>query len=297
MANNIQITVFTPSFNRSDLLRKLYVSLCRQTCRNFEWLIVDDGSTDSTEIVVNEWILEQKVDIVYYKQKNSGKHVAHNVGVALCKTELFFCVDSDDILTDDAIMLILSTWKNIPAQIKKIYSGIVAYRGINQNTLIGTEFPTNVIACPLKQLYRMGKKGDTALVFRTSVLRGYPFPVFKGEKFLRENLVYDLIDEKYSLFILRKIIYIGNYLSDGLTQNATMLEMKSPKGAALYRYKEYEKNRKTLYGIRQLAGYLFFSFKAGSGKEAIFKTGVFKSAILSPLVLIGAVRYWIILRK
>lgn len=293
----MKLTIFTPTYNRGELLKKLYLSLCKQKNKNFCWLIVDDGSTDNTKQIVEKFISEQKLDISYVLQPNSGKHVAHNLGVRLCKTELFFCVDSDDYLTSNAVQEILDIWNTLSAnEINKI-SGIVAYRGTSDMNIIGTEFPLAMDVSPLNYLYSNGKKGDTALIYRTEVLRQYPFPVFGGEKFLRENIAYDLIDEKYSLLVLRKIIYICEYLDDGLSKNSTKYEMESPNGAALYRYNEYLKNKKSFFGLRQLAGYFFFSIKAKKTKVAWKKIGIFKGLILLPIVLAGAIRYKIILKK
>lgn len=293
----MKLTVFTPTYNRGELLERLYQSLCVQDCADFCWLIVDDGSEDQTEKIVKNYIEEEKIKILYYKQQNSGKHVAHNLGVELCTTELFFCVDSDDYLTQNAINDILEFWNKITEKEKEKLSGIVAYRGTKKGEIIGTDFPENIKKSPLSKLYKLGKKGDTALIFRTEILKKYPFPVFDGEKFLRENLVYDQIDEEYSLLVLRKIIYIGEYLDDGLSKNATFLEMKSPKGAALYRYNEYLKNKKNRYGIRQLAGYIFFSIKGGNFKNVWKQIGIVKCILLLPVVFVGVLRYKIILKE
>lgn len=292
----MKLTIFTPTYNRGSYLKKLYLSLCKQNNKNFCWLIVDDGSTDNTKQIVDEFISEKKIDINYVLQPNGGKHVAHNLGVELCKTELFFCVDSDDYLTTNAVQEVLDIWNTLSVnEIEKI-SGIVAYRGTSDMNIIGTEFPDTLSVSPLNYLYSNGKKGDTALIYRTEVLRKYPFPVFVGEKFLRENIAYDLIDEKYSLLILRKIIYICEYLDDGLSKNSTKYEMESPNGAALYRYNEYLKNRNNLFGVRQLAGYFFFSIKAKKTKIAWKKIGFFRGTMLLPIVLIGAIRYKFILK-
>lgn len=100
MGNNNIITIFTPTFNRAEKLSSLYRSLEKQTCKDFVWLIVDDGSKDDTECRVRKWIDAQKIKIIYLKQDNQGKHVAHNLGVDYCTTLLFSCVDSDDTLID-----------------------------------------------------------------------------------------------------------------------------------------------------------------------------------------------------
>ena len=291
-----EITIFTPTYNRANLLTRLYQSLKMQTCREFQWLIVDDGSTDDTKNMVEKFIQDDEIAIKYYYQKNSGKHVAHNLGVKMCDTELFCCVDSDDSLTNDAVQTVLECWRKKTTDEKTLLSGIVAYRGYNTEKIIGTEFPAGMNEAALKDLYANGKKGDTALVYRTDVLIQYPFPEVKGEKFIRENLAYDLIDEKYCMCVLRKIIYIGEYQEDGLTNRATELEMKSPYGAAMYRYGEYTKAADVKNKIRQLAAYIFFMNKAGRQRELLRKVGIVRVIILSPLAFLGGIRYKFILK-
>lgn len=106
------LTIFTPTYNRSNLLLHLYKSLCEQINKDFLWLIIDDGSKDNTKELVDTWKKENKIKIQYIYQKNSGKHVAHNKAVELCNTELFVCVDSDDILTNNAVEIIINYWEN-----------------------------------------------------------------------------------------------------------------------------------------------------------------------------------------
>ena len=138
MKKNI-VTIFTPTYNRAYILENLYESLIRQTSQKFEWLIVDDGSTDETANLVATWQKENKISIRYLKQKNGGKQRAHNKGVEECKTELFVCVDSDDYIADGSIESILKTWKNIKGDDK--LAGMIALRGVDEKTPIGTAMP------------------------------------------------------------------------------------------------------------------------------------------------------------
>ena len=190
----VPLTIFTPTFNRAQTLPKLYNSLCRQTCKDFRWLIVDDGSTDDTELVVANWTSDNKVDITYFKQPNGGKMSAHNVGVQMCDTDYFFCVDSDDFITDTAVEIIL---QNLPKCKDNSVGGLVAYRFIGKEPTyeIVSHFPHTGFST-LNELYQNGFKGDTSLVFKTRVLKEYPFPIIKGEKFITEAYVYNQIDKK-----------------------------------------------------------------------------------------------------
>ena len=285
------ITVFTPTYNRAYRLSDLYKSLVRQTCKDFIWYIIDDGSSDNTKKIVGEFISEKKIQIIYEYQENSGKHVAHNKAAAKCETELFFCVDSDDYLTDTAIEELKNAWENISIEEKLSLSGIVASRGYKDGTIIGAEFPVGIKKERLSELYKAGKRGDTALVFRTEVLKQYPFPVFKGEHFIREHIAYDEIDKNYKLIVLNKIIYICEYLDEGLSKNATALEMESPKGAALSRILDAKKTNSSLEKLGKLTGYLFFSFVAHDVKSAVNELGYVKFICLLPLVLLFYLRY------
>src|SRR5690554_282230 len=126
-----RLTIFTPTYNRGDLIVRVYRSLCQQTCKNFEWLIVDDGSTDHTRTIVAQWIKDKKINIRYIYQQNGGKMRAHNTGVKNSNTELFLCVDSDDYLVENAVEEISDLWCRVKNE--KI-SGIVALKGYDELT-------------------------------------------------------------------------------------------------------------------------------------------------------------------
>jgi len=223
-----KITVFTPTYNRAYILDRAYKSLINQTNKSFVWLIVDDGSTDNTESLVKEWIKEDKIEIKYYKQKNGGKQRAHNKAVELTNTELFICLDSDDYFTKDAIKILLNSWNKIKDKNK--VAGIIALRGINNKNPIGTKMPQNIKFSTLSNLYKKyGFKGDTALLYRTDILKKFSFHVAEGENFIGEDYVYDQIDQKYKMFLLNKIIYICEYLDDGYTSNVRKLIKNNPK--------------------------------------------------------------------
>ncbi|MDD6214504.1 MAG: glycosyltransferase family A protein [Firmicutes bacterium] len=285
------LTVFTPTYNRAYRLKALYKSLINQTSYNFCWHIIDDGSSDNTKEVIDSILAENKLDIRYEYQTNAGKHAAHNKATKKCDTELFFCVDSDDELTADAVATIEKTWSGLSVEKKKALSGIVAYRGTHKMEIVGNEFPQNVECAGLSELYQMGKTGDTALIFRTEVIKKYPFPIFDGERFLRESLVYDAIDKDYSLYVMRKIIYLCEYLEDGLSHNATRLEMESPHGAAIFRLHEAEKSRKITRKIRNYAAFVLFSCIAGELKGAAKQLGAIRTALLLPIAGAGYIVY------
>lgn len=232
MSNEV-ITVFTPTYNRGYIINKCYDSLCRQTNNNFEWLIVDDGSTDDTESIVNEWIKENKIKIRYVKQKNAGKYIAHNRGVLECNTGIFVCVDSDDYLTDDAIEKIYKQWGNVKDNEK--LAGILGRRGYSVSERIGNEMPKDLKTCSIFDLYdKHGFKGDTILVFKTDVLKENLFPEIEGEKFVTEAVIYDKISINYDMYLYDEILYIGGYLPDGYSKNIDRMHRNNPKGYLLF---------------------------------------------------------------
>ena len=224
------ITVFTPTYNRAYILHRLYQSLKRQTCSDFEWLIVDDGSTDNTAELAGEWIKENIIKIRYFKQANGGKQRAHNYGIELCGTELFINVDSDDYLTDNAIEEHLLLWDSI--EDKESVSGILSMRGKDADTPIaGRWFPENVRYSTSADIYRKHKyKGDSVLLHRTDILRRFPFYVADGEKFMGESYVWQQIDQEYVMAVLPKITYICEYLPDGYSANVRKLLKNNPIG-------------------------------------------------------------------
>lgn len=223
-----KITVFTPTYNRAYILSKLYDSLCRQTNKDFQWLIIDDGSVDKTEQLVKSWMAEGLVPISYYKKENGGKQRAHNYAVSKCETELFFCVDSDDYITDDCIEKVLDKWEDIKENER--IAGIIAMRGTPEGKPLGTEFPSRLCYTTLSELYSKWKfKGDTALIYRTDVLKKYPFWVAEGEKFIGESYVWNQIDQNYKMAILASVVLICEYLEDGYTKNVRKLTKNNPR--------------------------------------------------------------------
>lgn len=225
------LTIFTPTYNREMLLNRLYKSLSEQTSKDFEWLIVDDGSTDNTGKIVEDWIHESLISIRYIYQPNGGKMRAHNKGVLNSSTELFFCVDSDDYLVSDAVEQIILLWReNYNEQL----AGIVAMRGFDEfTTMTGCQLP-EISQSTLSNIYRNGFKGDTALIFKTKILKNYLFPEIENEKFITEKYIYDQIDQEYELLVCNKIVTICEYLDDGYTKNAFKLLIDNPKGWAMF---------------------------------------------------------------
>lgn len=237
MANQYLISIFTPTYNRSPILINLYNSLLSQCKRNFEWIIVDDGSTDDTTETVSKFITENKIPITYYQKENEGKHLAINKGVELARGELFFIVDSDDYLTEDATEKIESYYHRINS---KELAGLSFRRGFSKDKYLGSLYFESIEMNVLNFRYRKRVKGDMAEIYKTEILNKFPFPKIPNEKFCPESLVWNRIGQQYRLLWVSEIIYICQYLEDGLTAKITQLRKESPNYSMLY-YAEFSK--------------------------------------------------------
>jgi len=257
------LSIFTPTYNRAYTLPKLYESLKRQTSKDFEWIIVDDGSVDNTRQLIEGWMDEGVVPIKYEYQQNAGKMSAHNRGVEMANTELFVCIDSDDYIVDEAVELIITKWSS--ESDKKTLAGIIAYRSMRQmdgNYEVICEFPHSGYD-KLYLLYKKGFRGETTLIFRTDAIRPFPFPIFEGEKFIPETIMYDQLDLRYDWALLDKALTLCEYMSDGYTKNGRELYNRNPKGVA-YLYNEHSKmpGLSIIDRIRLAALYITYSREA-----------------------------------
>jgi glycosyltransferase involved in cell wall biosynthesis len=225
-----EVTVFTPTYNRGYIINALYESLLRQDLKNFEWVVIDDGSTDNTEELFSTWTkLDNGFDIKYKKITNGGKHRAINEGVGVAEGRLFFIVDSDDYITDDAISTIIDYENTIDNTSK--FAGISFNKGRNVNSLIGSTFKGEFVDATSLERRKYNIFGDKAEVFYTNVLSQYRFPEFEGETFLSEITVwYKIANDGYKLRYFNKIIYICEYLTDGLSKNAGNIAMNNFQG-------------------------------------------------------------------
>lgn len=234
------LTVFTPTYNRAHLLGRVYASLQKQTCRDFEWVIVDDGSTDNTEAVVSEFLADADFPIRYFRQPNGGKHRAVNRGVREAQGELMFIVDSDDSILPSAVGVIREQFNMVSAN--EEFCGVCGCMASHDDVTITSKFPRlpdgserSVIECSgLEISNKYGVKGDLAEVFRTNALREFPFPEFDGEKFCPEALVWFRIARKYKMRFFDRIIYHRDYLPDGLTKRIVRIRMDSPMASTTH---------------------------------------------------------------
>ena len=261
----MKFTVFTPTFNRKELLEKLYKSLQKQTFKDFEWLIVDDGSTDGTKEKVEEFLSEKKLEIKYYFKENGGKQRAYNFATEKANGELFICLDSDDEYVENGLEIILKYWKKYEKNAD--IAGMGYLSTYPNGGIIGSSFPEKEMISTQFEIYnKYGVKGDKGIMFRTEIIKKYKFPVFEDEKFITEAVVYNRICEKYKMVYVNEKIEIKEYQEDGLTAKYNNLLLKNPKGQALYHneinsqkltFKQKILNNAVYYKFCKVAGYKF----------------------------------------
>lgn len=233
----MRITVFTPTYNRRYILDKLYESLKRQAFKDFEWLIIDDGSTDSTENLVKNWMSDNtEFQIRYYYFENSGKQREINRALDLAKGELFFTVDSDDILTDDALEKIDAWEKTLPNN--KKFCGLAGSDGDMSGKATNPVFPGEYIDANF--LNRYAETGlfighDRPWVFYTEIHRKYKYPEFEGETFITEAVAWNrMAKDGYQIRCFNDVIYLWEHQDDGLTNSILCTLINNPHGYGLW---------------------------------------------------------------
>ena len=282
------ITIFTPTYNRAYVLPKLYHSLCEQTSTDFEWVIVDDGSTDNTITIVQSWIKENKIRIRYFYQENSGKPAAHNRGVKEAMGDLFTCVDSDDYLTNLAVETIIETWNKHQ---NDTIIGVLAFRKRTDNTPITMLKNNRVQSTTLRNAYKLyGLSGDTMLIYKTDVIRKFEFPCINGEKFIPEGYLYNKLDQIGELEVLRECLYVCEYLEDGYTHNVAKNIFDNYKGYVIH-------INERLKTVDRGFDKLLDSIRYDSIMIAHYEKNIVKNAVYPTLAFIGLMPAYVIAYK
>lgn len=226
------LTVFTLTYNRAYCLHKCYESLLRQKCKDFEWLIVDDGSTDNTKEIIDKWIFENKIPIRYIYKKNGGMHSGYNTAYDNIDTELAVCIDSDDYMTDDAVKLITEYWTKNK---NDSYAGIVGLDITSDGKVIGKELPNQKSMTVYDYYNRLNGKGDKKMVYRPELIRPFRSPEYEGEKLFPTCYKYFMVDLNYEMLILNKPLCVVEYMPDGYTQNIIKTYKKNLNSYIYYR--------------------------------------------------------------
>ena len=251
MKKNTTLTVFTPTFNRSNLLKHAYESLQRQTCKDFNWLIIDDGSTDNTKEIVDNWILENNFfDIRYVYKENGGLHKTYNKAIELMETELCVCIDSDDFMPDNGVEIIISTWHK--RTIDNV-AGIVGLDYLLDNTPIGGKLP-NIDKCHIYDLgFKYHHQGDKKIVMRVDLLKKvYPQPTYNNEKNFNPMYMISKIDLEYEWLIINENLCYVDYQENGMGNGIFKQFLNSPNSFAAIRIEKFKiPNPPKGYRLRQ----------------------------------------------
>jgi glycosyltransferase involved in cell wall biosynthesis len=232
---SVQVTVFTATFNRRHTLERTYRSLQKQTFKDFEWLIIDDGSTDDTETLISEWLKEENsFPIIYHWKPNGGLHTAHNAAISLARGEYFTTLDSDDWYDPEALMLLTNQWNSLPASKKLEISNIEGLCRHADGTLIGAFFPADVYESDNFSIRKHKWPMDTLGMYRLDVLKEFPFPEGYEGGFVEAALVWHRIADKYKTLFLNKTVGYKEYLPVGITHRSLTAKFRKSAAKVLY---------------------------------------------------------------
>ncbi|HXI14008.1 MAG TPA: glycosyltransferase family 2 protein [Thermoanaerobaculia bacterium] len=275
MPQQFTFTVFTPTYNRIRTLPRLFESLKSQEFRDFEWLIVDDGSSDGTPDLVQQWLPQASFPMRYIWQENSGKHIAHNRAVEDALGTFFITVDSDDYLLPISLRRFKEHWDTIPEESREEFTGVTALCVDEQGKLIGSRFPADVIDSDLVRIqYRFDVRGDKIGFHRTQHLQDLPFPEI-AEPVVPEGVVWDRLSLRFRTRFVNEVLQVKEYLAGGFTRSSRSRPESFAVGHALWnRYVINDYIRwfgfTPMRFIRAAANYSRFAFHAG---DSIYTQG------------------------
>lgn len=287
------LSIITPTYNRQRELEVCYNSLIIQSCKDFEWIIVDDGSSDDTESLVKSWIEKNKISIRYFKQQNLGRYMALNKGVEKASAFLSMYMDSDDWFVENSIEEIKKYWTSLDLNLRDGICGLSALCYDDHGNLIGDKYPNDGYISDFFSIRVYDDiKGDKKEIIKTSILKQHTFPYFEGQKRVPTTYVlYGIAKKHKSIFINKAIIY-KQYMNTGWSKNIDRVRMKNAITS-----KEYYKYIINLfYPFRYKKSLVFFAnyFRyVFHTKESLIKAlKQVKFSILHPLsILIGYIYF------
>lgn len=249
------ITVFTPTYNREKTLNTCYESLLSQTSKNFVWQIIDDGSTDNTEELVNSFIAQNKIDIVYVKKPNGGKVSAINKSLQLSNTELWVCLDSDDYFFPEAIAAYEELYEQIKD--KPEICGLFSVRSNPDGSpMMGKDIPADLIyETQFNIRYKYRVEPEYVQVYKTAIVNQYMYPLFEGEKYVPLSYTQDQMDQEYRFLVFHKPTMVCEYQSDGITKNQKRLVKRNPKGYTEFKRQQIEIAPNLLFKLKACITY------------------------------------------
>lgn len=265
-----KITVFTPTYNRKELLKRLLESLQHQNIDDFEWIIVDDGSDDGTGEWVKTWSDSVRFDVRYLYQGNAGKHVAFNNAIKVANGELFICVDSDDFLSEtNTLKSIVKEWGQICADSQ--LAGMISQKGTTDGKLMGRKFPEGlqkVSAFDLPRKYH--SYGERNIIYRLKYLRQYEFPVFSGERFCPDSFISDQLSKSYVMWLRKSIDVLCEYQENGLSNNFSKVMLENSRGFCIANMEIIDLEPTNIEKIKTSIRYWAFKFMA-KDREIVYR--------------------------
>jgi glycosyltransferase involved in cell wall biosynthesis len=266
-------TIFIPAYNRAHLLPRAFAGIEAQTFRDFEVLIVDDGSTDDSEAVVAEWRAGVDFPVTYCKQANQGKYAAWNQGLELARGRFFAMLDSDDRFVPEGLERLLRAWEAIPEADRERYAGVEGLvETLDGRRHLTQPYPESPFDAGYLELwYRRHIGGEKRGFMRTEVLRQYPYPIFPGERHIRDSITWKRIALNYLTRGINEIIQQMEHQADGLTANRFAARMSSPRGFQLFYLEDVTVYRDWLTRRqlrRSMIDYIRFSLHCGLGPIA-----------------------------
>ena len=272
MNNSPSISIITPTYNRGLLLKRCYDSLNTQTSKDFEWIIVDDGSEDNTEEIVSTF--EADYCIKYIKKKNGGKHTALNASHPYIRGKYVVILDSDDYFVPDAVEIIIKEWddfKNIEA------IGIVTFlkgQSVGKPFCYGKYERIPVDIMPSDRV--IIQTCDCCEVIKASLFKKYPFPEFRGERFISESVLWNKVGFTHKCVYINEVIYLADYLESGLTKSGRKFRIQNPKGGMYSSRLNMQKKNYLCARIKSALLYTCYGFFAEMPFYKIITTNPYK---------------------
>jgi len=246
--------IITTTYNRAHCIHQVYESLTRQKCKDFMWLVVDDGSTDNTKEIIDNFINEGLIEIEYIYHDNIGMVASRNVGYENIKTELNTIIDSDDWLEDNAVEDIIEFWNKHK---NKSVAGIIALNRRTDGNKKASSLPNGVKQCTITDLHEKYKcKGDKKFIYRSDISRKFPYPRFEGEKIFPASYKFRLIDLEYEMLLMDKTICVVDVNEEGMSFNVFEQYRTNAKGFTFYRNEMMRISDNPKYIARQAIHYI-----------------------------------------
>ncbi len=228
-------TIFIPTYNRAHTLPRALKSIEDQTFRDFEVVIVDDGSTDGTRELIADWKARVDFEVQYHWQQNQGKPAAHNLGIQVARGEFFVLLDSDDALVPECLRILKEEWESIPDDERHNFAGIEGLCADKNGQHTGSKFPMDVFDSNYLEITRKyGVYGDKKNAIKTAILRKFPYPRIAGEKHIRDSIIWERMAHRYKFRYINKVLQIVEQHADGLTRNIFRLRMQNRRSFQYY---------------------------------------------------------------